>query len=290
MGIDHKSLRFLLTSWRSGVSFRETIMIGRQGLYVSDVRLADILREFGLPGTIEVARKLLSDGDGYMEPLLRLLGAERVDSIDASPFEGARYVHDLNVPLDGSLEGKYTAVIDGGSLEHVFNFPVAIENCMRLVSEGGHLITIAPTNNQMGHGLYQFSPDLYFRILSPCNDFKMELCVAVEESLSTKWFEVADPAAVGGRVGSRNSIPMFLFVRAKRTGPVRRLRVTPQQSDYSVLWTTGNPGNRPVFRDNRTERLKLALSPVIDFARRAQAVWHNTRPFHNRRGFSRYDP
>ena len=69
------------------------------------------------------------------------------------------------------LKNKYTLVIDGGCLEHIFNFPVAIKNCMEMLQEGGHFIGITPANNLMGHGFYQFSPELYFRIFSKENGF-----------------------------------------------------------------------------------------------------------------------
>ena len=55
-------------------------------------------------------------------------------------------------------------VIDGGLLEHVFDFPTAIRNCMRMVRQGGHLILNLPVNNFPGHGFYRFSPELVFRV------------------------------------------------------------------------------------------------------------------------------
>ena len=58
-------------------------------------------------------------------------------------------------------------MIDSGSLEHVFNISQALRNCLEMVESGGHFISIGPANNAMGHGFYQFSPELYFRILSP---------------------------------------------------------------------------------------------------------------------------
>jgi len=45
------------------------------------------------------------------------------------------------------MTGAYTTVIDGGSLEHVFNFPQAIANCMNMVAVGGHFIGLSPANN-----------------------------------------------------------------------------------------------------------------------------------------------
>ncbi|HTE59068.1 MAG TPA: hypothetical protein VK631_01880, partial [Solirubrobacteraceae bacterium] len=101
--------------------------------------------------------------DGFAEPVLHAMGAQRVDSLDISPFEGATVIHDLNQPL-GEPPRRFTAVIDGGSLEHVFNFPVAIRTCMELVEPGGSLVVMVPANNEIGHGFYQFSPELFYRV------------------------------------------------------------------------------------------------------------------------------
>jgi 2-polyprenyl-3-methyl-5-hydroxy-6-metoxy-1,4-benzoquinol methylase len=75
-----------------------------------------------------------------------------VSSIDASDYENATYVHDLNVPIPDHLKGQFDLVDDGGTLEHVFNFPVALRNCMEMVKVGGHLLLNVPTNNFVGHG------------------------------------------------------------------------------------------------------------------------------------------
>ena len=59
-----------------------------------------------------------------------------------------------------ALRERFSVVIDGGLLEHVFDFPTAIRNCMRMVRQGGHLILNLPVNNFPGHGFYKFGPGL----------------------------------------------------------------------------------------------------------------------------------
>ena len=79
----------------------------------------------------------------------------------------------MNIPISDSSKDKYTVVIDGGSLEHVFNFPIAIKNCMEMLQVGGYFISLAPANNMLGHGFYQFSPELFYRIFSKENGFSV---------------------------------------------------------------------------------------------------------------------
>ena len=69
---------------------------------------------------------------------LEFLGAEEVSSMDFSDYEQSELVHDLNEPIPSEWRGRYDFVLDGGTLEHVFNFPCAIRNAMELVAVGGH--------------------------------------------------------------------------------------------------------------------------------------------------------
>jgi hypothetical protein len=53
--------------------------------------------------------------------------------LDASPYEGADTIHDMNTPVPEAWHGRYDVVIDSGSLEDIFNFPVAIANLANML-------------------------------------------------------------------------------------------------------------------------------------------------------------
>ena len=122
-----------------------------------------------------------------------------------------------------------------GLWEHVFDFPAAVRNCMRLVAVNGHFLTVTVANNMAGHGFYQFSPEVFYRILSPQNGFRVERMLLTETS-SGRWYEVRDPALVGSRGQLRTFRPVYLCIVARRiaAGPV--LATPPQQSDYVSRW------------------------------------------------------
>ncbi len=61
-----------------------------------------------------------------------------MQSVDATSYEGATDQHDLNEGLPGRFRGRFDAVIDGGTLEHVFNLPVALKASMDAVKVGGY--------------------------------------------------------------------------------------------------------------------------------------------------------
>jgi hypothetical protein len=164
------------------------------------------------------------------------LGAETIDSLDYSNYEGANLLHDMNLPIPDEWKAKYDTVLESGSLEHIFNFPVSIANCMDMVAENGRLIVITPVNNIMGHGFYQFSPEVFYRVLNERNGFEIESMLIFEYSPEEKWFQVEDPKKVKRRVELMNSSATYLCVRAKRTKIKQIMVQFPQQSDYEDAW------------------------------------------------------
>lgn len=238
MALNTDHLRFVLLARAGGVRFERPLMIGRQELSVDAPTLRRILATGGIQVTEDDVRQVLAEEDGFADPLLRLLGAAHVDSMDASSYEGATIVHDLNEPIPPSLGNRYSVVIDSGSLEHVFTISQAMRNCLEMVEEGGHFISIGPANNTMGHGFYQFSPELYFRILSPQNGFRIQRIVAKEMYADAPWYAVSDPAAVGRRVEWQPLGETHLMVCAVKERTVEIFHPTPQQSDYVPCWTT----------------------------------------------------
>jgi hypothetical protein len=238
MGLDSNSVRFLLYSQALGADFRDCAMIGRQGLHASRAELRECFaafsREIG-----DAALSGITDGHGgYAEGLLRYLGAEQVHSFDYSDYERATHVHDMNQPIPEGLRGRYSVVIDGGSLEHVFNFPVAIRNCLEMTAVGGHYVTITPANNFFGHGFYQFSPELYYRVLSESNGFEVRAAMMFEE-FDQRWYRVPDPKVIGRRVTLVNTRPTYLAMLGRKIDDRPVFASTPQQSDYVAIWNAG---------------------------------------------------
>lgn len=238
MGITINDVRFLLNAKREGVSFQRTITLGRLQWFVKPASL-----------TVETSKVALDPGalqpdafkDGYSEAFFHALGAEKVDSMDVSDYEHATVLHDMNQPLPDHLKGAYSVVFDGGTLEHIFNFPQAIRNCMELVRVGGHFLGCCPANNQMGHGFYQFSPELWFRVFSPENGFAIEHVLLYAHHGGEEfgdWYEVADPQQVRDRVTLVNQKPAYLLIQAKRVEAKPLFTTTPQQSDYQATWAT----------------------------------------------------
>ena len=240
MAITNNDVKFLFYCKSLGVSFLNTLSLGRLKLYSTKDQIrfeADYFK-------VKIALNALNFTDKYADPLFQLLGAEQTDSLDYSDYQKATIIHDLNNEFPENLKGQYSVVIDSGTLEHVFNFPVAIENCMAALKVGGHFIGVTPANNFMGHGFYQFSPELFYNVFSPANGFqivKMIITACDEDGNYDNWYEVMDPAVSGNRVVLTNQLPTYLMIIAKKIADKKVFKVNPQQSDYATIWEKNNP-------------------------------------------------
>lgn len=248
MGVDLHNLGLLAHAQDLGATFTRTIGIGRQAVFIDAPDLERHRRLRGLP-TLAAPTPLAASAVRYFEPLLtQWFGAGQVDSVDASPYEAATIVHDMNLPWPAGVAGlgSYDAVLDFGCLEHVFDFPVAWRNCIDLCRVGGHVLHALPANNLSGHGFYQFSPELFFSLYRPERGFELRGMWMAEKADLRHWWKVADPRLLRRRVTLRNSHETYLLVIARKLADVGPMP-PPQQSDYAEQeWLAPAPAPAPV--------------------------------------------
>jgi hypothetical protein len=287
MGIDAHGAAWLLDRARSGVSFDRTLMIGRQNFFVGRREWQRLLARARDP--VPPAWRSLDCSPGaHAEPFFRALGATGVQSLDATAYEGADLIHDLNQPVPPGWRETRDVVFDGGSLEHVFQFPTALLNCLKLVKPGGRFIAYTPANNYFGHGFFQFSPELWWRALDQKAGFEIEKLVAVEFGWRVRMFEVGDPAEIGGRVSLMNRAYVLLFVCARKTGPTPESFGPGMQSDYTATWKA--KADQPATNANSggwRHRLLEAAPGLARFLERAHQRWFERGlSFRNRAAFT----
>ncbi|HMN04335.1 MAG TPA: hypothetical protein PKD45_01295 [Flavobacteriales bacterium] len=231
MGLTSKSCEFLFhLQKRYDISWERTLTLGRQQMFISPEEATAMAARFGVSFRPEGSWKKET---GYCEPFLKGFGAKQVDSMDASDYEEATIVHDLNNPVPQELHGRFDCILDGGTIEHVFHFPNAIRSCMDMLATGGHYVAITPADNQMGHGFYQFSPELYFRIFSEANGFEVRTMLLHTDK---DWLEISDPRTVGYRGTLVSSTAVMLCILARKVRQTEGFHV-PQQSDYVDAWS-----------------------------------------------------
>lgn len=287
MGLDINGVKFLLHSRRNGISFAQTAMIGRQTMLIGKDEFAELMRTANENKAAERAGEFTGEG-AYAEPLLEYLGADEIVSFDASDYESASVVHDFNLPIGDEYKQRFSAVLDGGTLEHVFNYPQALMNCMEMLRVGGHFLAITPGNNYFGHGFYQFSPELFFRVFSEANGFEIERMLVFEEIPNCDWYEITDPDTVRERVPLVNSARSLLLVVARRTAVRTIFETVPQQSDYFAMWNAASGDALPKPANERTGVSRIAYGVWQRLRREIdrRSGWLETRPRH----FKKFDP
>lgn len=172
----------------------------------------------------------------------------------------------MNKQIPEEYEQRYDIVIDGGALEHIFNLAVALANCMKMLRVGGGFFMFTPANNQLGHGFYQFSPELLFRALDFSHGFKVERMEAMELRYANAElgsvgpiYQVIGPKVLGCRSTVVNSRPLGFFGQALKLTHLKILfEENPQQSDYAKTWATPT-----VLNPNHAKRPKFSLRKLL---------------------------
>jgi hypothetical protein len=252
-------------------------------LNVYPAKMRAVLAEAGLPN------ELFAPGapdTGYAEPVFKSLGARNIWSLDASGFEGAEFTHDLNQPIGADLKARFDLVYDGGTLEHVFNFPMALQNCMEMVRENGRFFMHTVANNWCGHGFYQFSPELFYTVFCPDNGFEVERMILHAVGPYGRWYEVSNPQTIRSRVELFNSLPLQLLVQVRRAKITPLFNRIPQQSDYTPRWAEQSPDQANPFAPSRPKLAKFlpGVARLIHVAKIGWHMWHN-HSLRNRKNF-----
>ena len=219
----------------TGRTFPEVATIGRLGLDVARSDLSRLSKRYSVEVSADVSRDQFADG-----LLKHVLRVERLSAFDISDYEDCNYIHDFNTPVSEDHHRQYDAVIDAGSLEHIFNLPIALSNYMQMLRPGGTIFLCTVANNHMGHGLYQFSPEFFYRVFYQANGFRVDRMHLVEHRYPQLFSEsrvaqytVVDPVDVGRRVTLVSKRPVQIMVQATRVAAVTPFQHPTVQSDYA---------------------------------------------------------
>jgi len=151
----------------------KVILIGRQTIYLPLARILALLREHGLDvrgiveGDIEIDRNTLNRAPEFVDAelisdraLFRLLGAPNISALDHSDYEGADIIHDLTRPIPSDLRASADFIVDGSTLDNVFDPAAVIRNFAEMLRPGGRLLM---TNTYSNHAEpYNMLPPLWF--------------------------------------------------------------------------------------------------------------------------------
>lgn len=288
MGIGYLGARMMWDARSRGVRFDRVLTLGHQSLklFPSEVDYfrAAYREKFGTATSPLDGHRWEDYIDGFLRDFL---GAGQITVLDASPYEGAETIHDMNRPVPEAWHGRYDVVIDGGTLEHIFNVPTAFANIANLLTVGGTVFLNTPANNMMGHGFYQFSPELMFRIFAQDNGFELRDVLlyeagypSVELNRKDTVYKVVDPDRVGQRVGLQNTKPVIMMVEATKTRDTAVFSSPPQQSDYVMMWGSSSATPASTLRRRATHALHSlpigVRAPLLGLRQRWKFSLHNS--------------
>jgi hypothetical protein len=246
MGINTSFAHLLAQAKLQGGDFQNTLTIGRQSLTVPQKEITAISTKLGLNN----ARKIMPSyfADNFLKTVL---GASSLTSIDYSDYQDADIVHDMNQPIPDNLKYKFDSLIDGGTIEHIFDIKQVLTNYMNFVKPGGNIFILTTANNLCGHGFYQFSPEFFYRVFDSSNGFVTEEMtliesplLSVEKSAHVNYFHVKDPSKIEKRIQLVNSKPTMIFIHAKKISNEEPFTSPPLQSDYSNIKWHNNSDQR----------------------------------------------
>ncbi|MGL4321258.1 MAG: methyltransferase domain-containing protein [Paracoccaceae bacterium] len=210
-----------------------SVMLGRQGLQINPnnrLRFNRLLRNAGH----DLRYSDVVQADGFAEKMWETLGFPAMESMDVADYEGASILHDLNLPVPESLHGQFDFIFDGGTIEHVFDVSTALINVFRMLRPGGRFISANGMNGWVGHGMYQFNPEMVWSFWKRRCGCNVVLCEGLPKDEGGAEIAFKDIADYGTRVRLNRAFPqgrVYLYYEVEKPESAALGNVV-QQSDY----------------------------------------------------------
>ena len=267
MGLAKGAMQLLLDECVR-VPFQGTVAtLGRQHIYFRFDQLRKSANDRGLTlKEVEVclhrepqlaSQEFLSD-----ETFLKAIGFSEVASLDFSDYEQPDILVDLNQKVPPELFGRFDVIIDGGTLEHIFHLPQALNNLFLMLRPGGRVIHLNPASNYVDHSFYMFSPTLYWDFYST-NEFEIngaKLIRITGDHAKDPWEVVnyvpgsLDATATGGLDNKKYQL-FFIATKTSRSTGDR----IPQQGFYRKTW---NPPHDAAVVVPRGDKVRQAVKEI----------------------------
>ena len=98
----------------------------------------------------------------HARTFFEMMGIKEYNDLDKFEDDAPSILQDLNAPVPPELEGRFNLIIDGGTMEHVFDVRQVLENVVRMCRESGWVVHLSPSSNYVDHGFYSFSPCFFY--------------------------------------------------------------------------------------------------------------------------------
>lgn len=159
LGLGEVECRIDIPSWQSRYEYEANVLSG----IISDSKLNKILEIGSGPG--ELGQKIISKVEYLDYSFIDQPGAK--DIFDNRKYKGKFFVKDLMNGFDvEGLDPQYDFIITNDFLEHIYNPSIVVQECYKLIKDGGKIFVSVP-NWRMGHtfiyrGLFDYDNFMYF--------------------------------------------------------------------------------------------------------------------------------
>jgi hypothetical protein len=183
----------------------DVLLIGRQTVYMSPKAAFQMMLRNGITPAhpfdanayldVSTINRRPDEGQNLISDfsLFELLGASRVRALDHSDYEGAQVVHDLTKPIPSELRGIADFIVDGSTLDNVFDPVTAILNFAELLRPGGRIIMINMLSNH--NQPYTLQTPLWYLDYFVVNHFvdcKVYVCVFLDKCINSFYLNIDD--------------------------------------------------------------------------------------------------
>ena len=304
MGIGFHALQLMLHEHRYKAITGDVLTIGRQAVPLSPAVVTGMIQQFGLPirsGDFEADTVNQHAADLPLitdRSLFAAFSDCRLYSADINDYEGADFIFDIcgNVPDD--LKGRSNFIIDGGSLDNIFDPFRMLANMSEMLAPGGRSFIFA-WSNSFPTAYAKVSPDWlmdYFAV-NEYADCKVYPIVFPnlrrrkgEKYLDTTVFHYDPYVNYGGQIGYECSSifsqqPLQTYCIAEKGEDSTSYRTAVQKhyrgglnEPYLTSMKRFRASSRPLFRSPTTTK-ELKIAPIGDYPTlKVVTNWRTTVP------------
>jgi hypothetical protein len=274
MGLGHHAVEALIREHKTRPIQGDVVLIGRQAVYFTPEEILALLREHDLKAAIvpvddigidrntlnrapgQAARDLITDST-----LFRLLGVPKILALDHSDYEGAEIIHDLTKPIPDRLRGSADFIVDGSTLDNVFDPAMAVRNLAGMLRPGGRLVTANMYSNH--YEPYAILSPLWYLDYFVTNGFadcKVYILVIPNEPTTINVFTINTDSLLDpeGVVSAFTSPHMMGTLVIAEKGLASTSELVPAQQHYRshADWSRYRESLRAMSRDARPHSVR----------------------------------
>ncbi len=201
MGISKEFAEVILSSCKFNPFSGQAFVVGRQTILLTEDELLELASKYG----VKVSLKDLviddttkaSFGHNYItdRSFMKLCGVSNLQSIDVSDYEGATIVHDLNKEIPLYLKNCADLIIDGSTLDNVFDPVMVLKNLSKMLKPGGRLFSCNMGSNY-NCPYFIPTPSWFYDYFVVNNFFDVNVYVVVYSVYGTNVFILNDQTEI----------------------------------------------------------------------------------------------